>query len=78
MELKKYGKSIFFLRFLLNKNPHNEFYLALAEKIMRLSTGKLFINSIVKKGEDWELTNGPSNGSRNFVEMFYLTALEYM
>lgn len=30
LELKKYGKSIFFLRHLINKYPENEFYLALA------------------------------------------------
>ena len=56
LSLHKYNKSIFFLRFLINKFPENPFYLTLIEKVTRLARGKLTINTFMKK--DIEQTHG--------------------
>lgn len=43
---------------------------------MRLSAGKLFINSMVKKGLDWENHSKALNiDEKDLVKMYYLTGL---
>jgi hypothetical protein len=50
--------------------------LLVAEKIMRQSADKLFINSMIKRGMEWD--NQTKCGylkDKNLIKMYYLTGL---
>ena len=49
LALHKYRKSLFFVRFLVNKFPSNTFYLTLLDKVTRHRLGKLTLNTYLKK-----------------------------
>ena len=71
LSLRKYKKSLFFLRFLINKFPNNLYYLTLIEKVTRHRFGKLTLNYIKK---DAVFEENPSDG----IYILYLKAIEEM